>query len=244
MAERVRPGPSGWSYPSTCRVPCTARRTSSASAPSLFPLPRPFTHRSAASGQMYTSPTSEPSGCGSANAITSVTPRRPVARRLRRRIAPPSSSVSSTRAAVAPSHASTRRATRARRATRSDPLGRLPARRDATTRLRVVDAAVVHPADDAHELLLHLLELLKRHRHVVELAAVELAPHDVVDDLFDLLGRELLEDAQRRLDRVGEHRDGGFRRARPRAGIGIVSGVRGTAVAALDRAVEEVGDLH
>src|SRR3989440_13004561 len=206
MAERVRPGPSGWSYPSTCRVPCTARRTSSASAPSLFPLPRPFTHRSAASGQMYTSPTSEPSGCGSANAITSVSPRRPVTRRLRCRIAALSSSVSSTRAPSARSQASTRRATRARRGSRGAkrsglPGRRLPGRRDAATGLRVVDAVVVHPGDDAHELLLHLVDLLQGHRRLVELAGVELGAHDVADHVFNLLRRQVLQHAQRGLDR-------------------------------------------
>src|SRR2546422_4275799 len=212
MAERVRPGPSGWSNPSTWRVPSTASRTSSSSTPSLFPLPRPLTHRSATSGQTYTSPRTVPSGCGSGNAITSVSPRRPVARRFRRRIAAPPKSVSSTRACGAPSQASTQRATRARRAS---SLGRrLPRRRDAATGFRIVDAVVVHPADDADELLLRLLELLQRHRRIVELPLADLGPHNVVDDFLDLGRREILEHAERRFHRVGQHRDGGLRGAR------------------------------
>src|SRR5207247_1204339 len=144
----------------------------------------------AASGQMYTSPRMVPSGCGRANAITSVSPRRPVARRLSRRIAAPSSRVTSTRALPARSQASTRRATRARRVGGgggdSGLAGRrLPGRRDAATGLRVVDTVVVHPGDDAHELLLHLLELLQGHRRLVQLAGVELGAHDVVDHFFD-----------------------------------------------------------
>src|SRR5947199_10684320 len=115
---------------------------------------------------MYTSPSNVPSGWGSAKARTSVSPRRPVARRFSRRIAAPSSRVTSTRAPAARSQTSTRRATRARRAWggagESGLAGRrLPGRRDAPTGLRVVDAVVVHPGDDAHKLLLHLLELLQ-----------------------------------------------------------------------------------
>src|SRR5205807_9849193 len=183
MGERVRPAPSGWSYPNTCSVPCTASRTSSSVTfpVSCCPLPD-----QAASGQMYTSPTRVPSGWGSANAMTSVSPRRPVARRLSRRMAWASSSVSSTRAPRAPSHA------RTRRAARSSQGLRLPRRGDAATGLRVVDAIVIHPADDAHELPLHLIDLLQRHRRLVQLAGVELGAHDMVHDFLDILPRQTL----------------------------------------------------
>src|SRR3989441_8982027 len=91
-------------------------------------------------------------------------------------MAAPPTSVSSTRACGAPSQASTRRATRARRAS---SLGRrLPRRRDAATGFRIVDAVVVHPADDADELLLHLLQLLQRHRRLVELPLADFGPYD------------------------------------------------------------------
>src|SRR6059036_3578964 len=123
---------------------------------------------------MYTSPSTLPSGWRKAYASTSVRPRRPVARRFSRRIALPSSSVTSIRASWARSHPSTRRATPARCALRSRlPGRRLPGRRDTATGLRVVDAVVVHPAD-AHELLFHLLDLLQRHGRLVQLAGVEL----------------------------------------------------------------------
>src|SRR5947199_10219332 len=231
MAERVRPGPSGWSNPSTWRVPCTASRTSSSSTPSPFPFPRPLTQRCAAPGHRYTSPTSFPSGCGSANAITSVSPRRPVTRRFRRRIAAPPNSVSSTRACEAPSQASTRRATRARRAS---SLGRrLPRRRDAATGFRILDAVVVHPGDDADELLLHLLQLLQRHRRLVELPLADLGPYDVVDHFLDLGRREILEHAERRFHRVGQHRDGGLRGARLGARVGVIGRLQAAAVPAL-----------
>src|SRR5256712_12166982 len=244
MAERVRPGPSGWSNPSTWRVPCTASRTSSTSTgpPSPFRLPRLLTQRSAASGQTYTSPRTVPSGCGSANAITSVSPRRPVARRFRRRMAALPSSVSSTRACGAPSQASTRRATRARRAS---SLGRrLPRRGDAATGFRVVDAVVVHPADDADELLLHLLQLLQRHRRLVELPLAVFGPYDGVVHFVDLGRREILEHPKRRFHRVGQHRDGGLRGARLGTRVGVIGRLQAASVAALLGAVEEVGDLR
>src|SRR5213080_429600 len=235
MGERVRPAPSGWSYPNTCSVPCTASRTSSSVT---FPVPRWPLPDQAASGQMYTSPTRLPSGWGSANAMTSVSPRRPVARRLSRRMAGASSSVSSTRAPRAPSHA------RTRRAARSSQGLRLPGRRDAATGLRIVDAVVIHPGDDAHELPFHLIDLAQRHRRLVQLARVELGAHDVVDHLFDLLRREVLQHAQCGLDRVGEHSDRRFARMRLGPGIRVVRRPGRPAVAALLGAVEEVRDLR
>src|SRR5207247_395584 len=132
------------------------------------------------------SPTSVPSGWGSANAITSVRRRRPVARRLRRRIAAAPTSVRSTRARRAPSHASTRRAARARRAGASTPGRGLPGRRDSATGFRVIDAVVVHPGDAAHELFLHEVDLGERHGRFVELSLVQLVAYDVADRLFDL----------------------------------------------------------
>src|SRR5437870_11013048 len=126
---------------------------------------------------MYTSPSSAPSGWGNANAMTSVRPRRPVARRLRRRMAAASSRVSSTRecGGGAPSQA------RTRPTTRSSPGRGLPRRRDAATGLRIIDAVVVHPGDDADELLLDLVDLSQRHRRLIELPGVQLGAHDVVD---------------------------------------------------------------
>src|ERR1044071_1906414 len=101
--------------------------------------------------------------------MTSVSPRRPVWRRLSRRIAGPLSTVSSMWARAAPSQA------RIRLTTRSS-LGRgLPRRRDAATGLRIIDAIVIHPGDDADELLLHLVDLTQGHRpgeagvHLVDL---------------------------------------------------------------------------
>src|SRR5438477_9357336 len=111
--------------------------------------------------------------------MTSVSARRPNARRLSRRMAGASSSVSSIRALRAPSHA------RTRRAARSSLRRGLPGRRDAATGLRIIDAIVVHPADDAHELPLHLIDLLRRPRRIVQLAGVEPDPRDAVYDLFD-----------------------------------------------------------
>src|SRR6266542_7148196 len=116
--------------------------------------------------------------------MTSVSARRPKARRLSRRMAAGSRSVSSTRASPprTPSQASTRRTTR------SSLGGRLPRRRDAATGFRIVDAVVVHPADDADELLLRLLHLPQRHGGVVQLARVQLVADDVVDHFLDLVG--------------------------------------------------------
>src|SRR5881628_2025977 len=101
--------------------------------------------------------------------MTSVTPRRPVARRFSRRMAAASSNVRSTRKRRAPSHAATRRAIRARRST---PLLRMTIRADPATGLRVVDAVVVHPAEHADELGLDLLDLLQRHRCLGQLTRV------------------------------------------------------------------------
>src|SRR5207237_9885337 len=94
----------------------------------------------------------------------SVRPRRPVARRLRRRMASASSSVSSTRARPrgTPSQA------RSRPTARSSLGRRLPRRRDAATGLRIVDAVVVHATDDSYEFLLHLVDLPQRHGRFVE----------------------------------------------------------------------------
>src|SRR4029077_16634535 len=234
MEERVRPGPSGWSYPSTCSVPCTVSRMSSSGTLHAPPCPLPD---QAASGQMYTSPTRVPSGWGSANAMTSVSPRRPVTRRLSRRMTGAARSVSSTRAPRAPSHARTRRAARS-------SLGRgPPGRRDAAHGTRIVDAIVIHPADDAHELAFHLIDLLQRHRRLVQLAGVELGAHDMVDALLDLLRRQVLQHTQGGLDRVGEHRDRRFARVRFGPGIRVIGGLERPAVAALLGAIEEVGDL-
>src|ERR1051325_3625792 len=235
MGERVRPAPSGWSYPSTCSVPCTASRTSSAVT---FPVSRWPLPDQAASGQMYTSPTRVPSGWGSANAMTSVSPRRPVARRLSRRMAGASSSVSSTRAPRALSHA------RTRRTARSSLGGGLPGRRDAATGLRIVDAVVIHPADDAHEFPFHLIDLPQRHRRLVQLAGIELGAHDMVDELFDLLRREVLQYPQGGLDRVGEHGDRRFARVRLGPRVRVIGRPERPTVAALLGAVEEVRDLR
>src|SRR6058998_2949357 len=120
--------------------------------------------------------------------MTSVRPRLPVARRLRRRIAGAPSSVSSMRTPRAPSQASTRRATRASVCSETRDLrGRLPVFADAATGLGVVDAVVVHPGQDADEFRLHHVDLLQRERRLIELAGAQLGPGDVVDRFFDLL---------------------------------------------------------
>src|SRR6267143_7306390 len=156
------------------------------------------------------SPNSRPSGCGSVYAITSVKPRRPVARRLARRIAVAGSSVISTRdPAGALSHAITRSATRISSSARGR---RVPGRTDAATGLRVIDAIVVHPAQDSEERGLDLLHLLQGERGFIELAGVDLGAHDVVDRFLDLLRGQVLEDAQRGFNRVGDHRNRGLHR--------------------------------
>src|SRR5436190_553037 len=133
--------------------------------------------------------------------MTSVTPRRPVARRFKRRIAAAPSSVSSTRTRRAPSQASTWRATRASVRSEGRGLrGRLPVFADAATGLGVVDAVVVHPGQDADELRLHDVDLLQRERSVVQLAGGELGPDDVVDRFLDLLRGEVLQHPQGGLD--------------------------------------------
>src|SRR5438093_9604178 len=80
--------------------------------------------------------------------------------------------------AGARSHAITRSATRIRSSARGR---RVPVRTDAATGLRVVDAIVIHPAQDPEERGLHLLHLLQRERGFIELARVDLGGHDVVD---------------------------------------------------------------
>src|ERR1700694_3177884 len=199
-----------------------------------------FISRAAAAGQMYTSPSSVPSGWGSAYAITSVRPRWPVARRFKRRMSTPDSSVMSTRESGAPSHAKTRRATRARR---SAPRCRLPGRPNAATGLRIVDAVVVHPAENDEECRLHLLDLVQREWRFVELAGADLGAHDVVDRLFYLLRREVVEHPQRRLHGVGDHRDGGFHGAGFGTGVGKVIRVPRLAAVGLLGLVGEVGDF-
>src|SRR5262245_48916610 len=142
-----------------------------------MPMPLPTTC-AAACGHMYTSPTSRPSGCSNGYAITSVRPRRPVARRFRRRMATADSSVMSTcECAGARSHASTRCATRSRLVCRRG----LPRRADAATGLRIIDAVVVHPAEHYQECLFHLLDLLQRERCLIELSGADLGPDDVID---------------------------------------------------------------
>src|SRR5713226_1704848 len=148
-----------------------------------------------------------------------------------------SSSVSSTRAPRAPSQAKTRRAARS-----SLDCG-LPGRRDTATGLRIVDAGVVHARDDPQELLLHLIDLLQRHRRLVQLPGIQLGARDVIDHLGDLRGRQVLEDAQSGLHRVGEHADRRFGRVGLGSGIAEVGRHGRAAVAALLRAVEEIRDL-
>src|SRR5439155_21698450 len=75
-----------------------------------------------------------------------------------------------------------------------------------------------------------------------ELAGAELGWYDMIDRFLDLLGCEILEHAQRGLDRIGQHRDGGLDRARPRTGVAIVFPARGP-VTLLLGAVVEIGDL-
>src|SRR5436189_5764167 len=155
--------------------------------------------------------------------MTSVTPRRPVARRFKRRIAAAPSSVSSTRTRRAPSQASTWRATRASDRSEGRGLrGRLPVLADAATGLGVVDAVVVHAGQDADEFRLHHVDLLQRERRLIELAGAELGSYDVIDRFLDLPGCEILEHAQPGRARTGQHRDGGLDRARPRTGVAIV----------------------
>src|SRR5467141_5075704 len=188
------------------------------------------------------SPNSRPSGWGSAYAITSVKPRRPVARRLARRIAVAGNSVISTcEPAGARSHAITRSATRISSSARGR---RVPGRTDAATGLRVIDAIVVHPAQDSEERGLDLLHLLQGERGFIELARVDLGAHDVVDRFLDLLRGQVLEDAQRGFNRVGDHRNRGLHRPRLRTRIGEVLGIARLAAVGLLRLVEEVGDLR
>src|SRR5467141_1925601 len=149
------------------------------------------------------SPNSRPSGCGSVYAITSVKPRRPVARRLARRIAAAGNSVISTcDPAGARSHAITRSATRISWSAR---VRRVPVRTDAATGLRVIDAIVIHAAQDSEERGLHLLDLLEREGGFIELARVHLGAHDMIDRFLNLVRSQVLEDAQGCFDRVGDH---------------------------------------
>src|SRR5207245_8679997 len=138
--------------------------------------------------------------------MTSVTPRRPVARRFRRRIPAGDNSVMSMwDRAGARSQTSTCWATRTSlpRPPRLTPRGRrLPGRADAATGLRIVNAVVIHPAEHQEECRLHLLDLSQRQRRFVELAGIHLGLHDVIDRFLDLLRCQILEYAQRRLDRI------------------------------------------
>src|SRR5947209_19000564 len=108
--------------------------------------------------------------------MTSVTPRRPVARRFRRRIPAGDNSVMSMwDRAGARSQTSTCWATRTSlpRPPRLTPRGRrLPGRADAATGLRTVDAAVIHAAEHQQECRHHLLALLQRDRRRAELTGV------------------------------------------------------------------------
>src|SRR5712664_3901017 len=124
--------------------------------------------------------------------MTSVTPRRPVARRFRRRMPAGDNSVMSMwDRAGARSQASTRWATRTS-LPRLAPRGRrLPRRADAATGLRIVDTVVVHAAEHQEECRLHLLDLLQRQRRFVELAGVHLGLHNVIERFLDLLRRQI-----------------------------------------------------
>src|SRR6266487_842807 len=98
-----------------------------------------------------------------------------------------SSVMSTCEPAGARSHANTRFATRISWSARGR---RVPGRTDAATGLRVVDAIVVHPAQDDHEGGFDLLDLLQRERGFIELAGVHLGAHDVSDRLRDFqIGR-------------------------------------------------------
>ena len=101
---------------------------------------------------------------------------------------------------------------------------------------------MVHAGQDADEFRLHHVDLLQRERRLIELAGAELGSYDVIDRFLDLLGCEILEHTQRGLDRIGQHRDGGLDRARPRTGVAIVFPARGP-VTLLLGAVVEIGDL-
>src|SRR3954466_5869598 len=97
--------------------------------------------------------------------MTSVRPRRPVARRLALRIAAAESNVMSTcDPAGARSHPSTRSATRISWSARAGRARRVPGRTDTATGLRIVDAVVVHPAQYDQECRFHLLDLLQCQR--------------------------------------------------------------------------------
>src|SRR6266704_6601114 len=107
--------------------------------------------------------------------MTSVTPRRPVARRFRRRIPAGDNSVMSmwdragARSQTSPCWATRTSLPRLPPRPRLTPRGRrLPGRADAATGLRIVDAVVIHPAEHQEECRLHLLDLLQRERRFVE----------------------------------------------------------------------------
>src|SRR3954471_10719204 len=200
------------------------------------------------------SPTTRPSGCGSGYAITSVRPRRPVARRLARRISAAESSVISTwEPAGARSHPRTRWATSisfpapgtargSARDLRRRAARRMPGRTDPATGLRVVDAIVIHPAQHDQECGFDLLDLLECQRGFIELAGVHFRANDVVDRFFDLLWRQILEHAQRRLDRIRNHGDRRLHRARLGTRIGEVLDVAGLVAVGLFGLIEEVRD--
>src|SRR6267378_418007 len=133
---------------------------------------------------MYTSPTRRPSGCGSEYAMTSVRPRRPVARWLRRRMAAAESSVISSREpAGARSHTRTRRAARISTSTRRSRgfCRGLPGRTDAAGGLRIVDPVVIHPAQDDQEGGFDLLDLPQGQRCLIQLAGIHLRADDMTD---------------------------------------------------------------
>src|SRR5579863_8794453 len=205
----------------------------------------------------------------SENAITSVGPSTPRWSRLSCAIARADTNAIEMRAARTRSAASTavatertlaagmgRRTRLADTATASVTPGRSSrrARRAASRRGRrrelgrhsaggrgVVDPMVIHADEDAGELLLHHLQLLERERCLAELPLLDALPHDVINDLANLLRRRVVQHVRGRLDTIGEHADRRFGGLGNRAGILEVRRIHAIAVA-LARFLQEIRD--
>ena len=107
---------------------------------------------------------------------------------------------------------------------------------------RIFDALMEHAVEHRGEGLADARDVAQGQRRVVQLAVVELAAHELGDELADLLGRGVVHAAHGGLHGIGQHDDGAFLALGPAAVVAEIRDIDGLAVGLLQGLVIEVHD--
>src|SRR5215210_1069103 len=122
-------------------------------------------------------------------------------------------------------------------------LNRLEFRCDAAAGAGITDALVVGARHDPGKLALDAVEVAQRERCVIQLARTQLLLYQMLDRAAHRFGRGIGQDAYRCLGRVGQHRNSGLGRLRPRPGIPEIGGIHPAFRIAAPRSAQKVRNV-